>query len=63
VTAAELGAIALQELDLRLAEHEGGIAGGLLQLQQALGSCLQIVSQPAAAAINDQKTAILSDNN
>jgi len=49
VTAAELGAVALQELDLRLAEHEGGIAGGLFQSQQALGSRFQIVSQPGTA--------------
>jgi hypothetical protein len=49
VTAAEVGAVALQELDLLLAENEGGIAGGLFQAQQALGSRFQIVSQPGAA--------------
>lgn len=31
MTAAELGAVALQELDLLLAEHEGGIAGRIVQ--------------------------------
>lgn len=49
MTAAEVGAVALQELDLLLAEHEGGIAGTLFQSQQTLGSRFQIVSQPSAA--------------
>ena len=47
--AAEVGAVALQELDLLFAEHEGGIAGARFQSQQALGAGFEIVSQPDAA--------------
>jgi len=49
VPASKFDRVALQQLDLLLAEHEGGIAGGLLQPQQAFGLGFQVVPHPDAA--------------
>ena len=53
MTTAEVGAVALQELDLLFAENKGGIASRLFQAQLALGSRFQIVSQLGAANTAD----------
>jgi len=48
VTASEVGALALQQLDLGLREHEGLLAGVALEAHQALVACLDVVAEPDA---------------
>jgi hypothetical protein len=46
VTAAEVGAVALKQLDLRLRQHEGLLPGMALETHQAFVARLDVVAEP-----------------
>jgi hypothetical protein len=49
VTAAEVGAVTLEQLDLSLRQHEGLLASVLLEPHQPLVARLDIVAEPDAS--------------